>query len=134
MRGDETEPPANSAGNATPSNAEMSSLGDAVQEKRPKRPSQEKKAKEKATGRDRTEEPLGERATPASAGGQAGHGEGSAVVRAEELMGRAGERVGHGLLIGSQKLRRSIALAREAADDLWAEAESIRRGERSNPE
>jgi hypothetical protein len=55
-----------------------------------------------------------------------------AVVRAEEIMDRAGERVGQLLRAGSHQVQRGIALAREATEDLRAEAESIRRGERSS--
>lgn len=58
----------------------------------------------------------------------------AAVARAEVIMDRAGERVGQLLRFGGQQVHRSAALAREAIEDFVAEAESIRRGERPNPD
>jgi hypothetical protein len=47
----------------------------------------------------------------------------SDVERANELIEEWGERVGHWL-------SRASARAREEAEDIWAEAQSIRHGER----
>lgn len=47
--------------------------------------------------------------------------------RAEELVDDAGERIGHfASLVGGQLLR-IAARAREEAEDIWVEAQSIRR-------
>ncbi len=54
----------------------------------------------------------------------------SAEERAEELVDRAGQRLAHWAGLAALRLLKGAALAREAAEDVWAEAQSIRRGER----
>jgi hypothetical protein len=49
--------------------------------------------------------------------------------RAEVLVDRMGERFGHFLSIAGHQLRKATARAREEAEDIWAEAQMIRRGE-----
>jgi hypothetical protein len=117
-----------STGNARPSRSGTNKDGAAKQDKDSRSASRGKTGEEpKATAKDRTK-----RLEKVADRDGTGIEEIPAVVRAEELMDLAGERFGHLLLIGGQGLRRGLALAREAADDFWAEAESIRRGERSN--
>jgi len=82
-----------------------------------------------ALSREASEDHVGE-AERTSGDEEAGGEEAVAVVRAEAIMDRAGERVGQLLRAGSHQVQRGIALAREATEDLRAEAESIRRGER----
>lgn len=53
-----------------------------------------------------------------------------ATERAEELVDRLGGRLGLFAALTALQLRRLAARAREEAEDLWAEAESVRRGER----
>ena len=84
-----------------------------------------------ALAREALEDHQGE-AEGTSADEQAGADLAPAVARAEDIMDRAGERVGQLLRAGSHQVQRGIALAREATEDLRAEAESIRRGERSS--
>jgi hypothetical protein len=50
--------------------------------------------------------------------------------RAEELVDQWGERVGHFASQIGQTFQRWAARAREEVEDMWAEAQSIRRGER----
>ena len=50
--------------------------------------------------------------------------------RAEELVDRAGQTLAHWASLAALRLVKAAALAREAAEDVWAEAQSIRRGER----
>jgi len=52
-----------------------------------------------------------------------------AMERAEVLVDRLGVQLGHYLTIAGHQLRKAAALAREEAEDIWAEAQSIRRGE-----
>ena len=54
-----------------------------------------------------------------------------ATERAEELVDRMGEQVGRFASLLGLHVRRMAALAREEADDMWAEAQSIRRREPS---
>lgn len=54
----------------------------------------------------------------------------SADERAEELVDRAGQTLAHWTGLAALRLLKAAALAREAAEDVWAEAQSIRRGER----
>ncbi|CAA9587019.1 MAG: hypothetical protein AVDCRST_MAG19-5007 [uncultured Thermomicrobiales bacterium] len=51
----------------------------------------------------------------------------AATERAEEMLDRAGERVGRFASLLGQRVRRAAALAREEAEDMWAEAQSMRR-------
>ena len=54
----------------------------------------------------------------------------SPTERAEELVDRLGGRLGLFAGLATQRMRLLAARAREEAEDLWAEAQSIRRGER----
>ena len=54
----------------------------------------------------------------------------SPTERAEALVDRLGGRLGFFAGLTALQLRRATARAREEAEDLWAEAQSIRRGER----
>ena len=61
-------------------------------------------------------------------------GEGAArpaTERAEELLDRTGQRLGSLAALVGLNVLRFAARAREEAEDIWAEAQSIRRGERS---
>lgn len=49
------------------------------------------------------------------------------VRKAEELVDRAGERIGHLASLLGRRLVRMAARAREEAEDIWAEAQEIRR-------
>ena len=49
--------------------------------------------------------------------------------RAEEMVDHLAERVGHYAGVVGQKLMWFFARAREEAEDIWAEAQAIRRGE-----
>ena len=51
----------------------------------------------------------------------------AATERAEEMLDRAGEQVGRFASLLSLRLRQGVALAREEAEDMWAEAQSMRR-------
>jgi hypothetical protein len=52
-----------------------------------------------------------------------------AMQRAEELVDRMGERVAHYAALLGTKIKEWAARLREEAEDIWAEAQSIRRGE-----
>ncbi len=54
----------------------------------------------------------------------------SPTERAEELVDRLGGRLGLFAGLAALRMRLLAARAREEAEDLWAEAQSIRRGER----
>lgn len=51
------------------------------------------------------------------------------MLRAEEAVDRAGERVGHFVSATGHGLLSFVARAREEAEDIWAEAQSIRNGQ-----
>jgi hypothetical protein len=53
------------------------------------------------------------------------------VQRAEVVVDQLGQRLGHFLSIAGQQLRKVAARTREEAEDIWAEAQNIRRGEHS---
>lgn len=53
-----------------------------------------------------------------------------ATERAEESLNRAGEQLGLFAATFSHRVRRSVALAREEAEDVLAEAQSLRRQDR----
>lgn len=53
------------------------------------------------------------------------------VERAEEIVDRLAERVAHYTSVWGRQLWRASARIREEAEDLWAEAQSIRRGDQS---
>ncbi len=50
----------------------------------------------------------------------------AATARAEELVDRLGESVGHLASLAGWRLLKVAALAREEAEDVWAEAQSLR--------
>ena len=52
----------------------------------------------------------------------------SANLRAEELLDQAGERLGRWSSEAYLQLRKAAALLREEAEDIWAEAQSLRAG------
>ena len=52
-----------------------------------------------------------------------------ATERAEQMLDRLGQRVGRYASLTGLRLRRMAAVAREEAEDIWAEAESVRRRE-----
>ncbi len=58
------------------------------------------------------------------------HPERPAEERAEELVDHAGQTLARWAGLAALRLLKAAALAREAAEDVWAEAQSIRRGER----
>ena len=49
--------------------------------------------------------------------------------RAEELADRMGQRLGHVTMLVGLRVRKTAARGREEAEDMWAEAQSIRRGD-----
>jgi hypothetical protein len=51
--------------------------------------------------------------------------------RAEVLVDQLGARFGQWLTSANHQVRKMAALAREEAEDMWAEAQSIRRGDRA---
>ncbi len=53
----------------------------------------------------------------------------SAEERAEELVDRVGQRLGYVASLLALRVLKVAALVREEAEDVWAEAQSIRRGE-----
>ena len=55
----------------------------------------------------------------------------AATERAEELVDRVGESVGHLASLAGWRLLRAAAFVREEAEDMWAEAQSIRRAQSS---
>jgi hypothetical protein len=57
----------------------------------------------------------------------------SSVDRVEEIMDQAGHKVGALTSQLGQSLFRMLAHARETLEDCWAEAQSIRRGEKNDP-
>jgi hypothetical protein len=63
---------------------------------------------------------------PASQGNGA---ERSQMERAEEMVDRIAERVSELTSVWGRKVLRLAARAREEAEDIWAEAQAIRRGE-----
>ncbi|MBA2364530.1 MAG: hypothetical protein H0V86_13465 [Chloroflexia bacterium] len=54
-----------------------------------------------------------------------------ATERAEELADRMGRRLGHATILVGLRIRKMAALAREEAEDMWAEAQSL--GRRDKP-
>lgn len=51
--------------------------------------------------------------------------------RAEVLVDQVGARLGHFLSAAGYQVRKATARAREEAEDIWAEAQAIRRGDHS---
>jgi len=68
----------------------------------------------------------GARSSNAGAGSEAAKR--PAMERAEELADRLGEQIGHYASVVGYNVLRFFARAREEAEDIWAEAQSIRRG------
>jgi hypothetical protein len=64
-------------------------------------------------------------------GGTQGGPERPAAERAEALLDQVGERLGKFLNRAGQEVRKATARAREEAEDMWAEAQHIRRGEQA---
>jgi len=54
----------------------------------------------------------------------------AAQARAEDMVDRAGERVGQLATTLSRRVQVLLARAREEAEDIWAEAQSMRHGDR----
>ncbi len=54
----------------------------------------------------------------------------SPTKRAEELVDGAAERISQLTRLAGPSIRRFVALAREEAEDIWAEAQQIRRSDR----
>lgn len=54
-----------------------------------------------------------------------------ATERAEETLDKAGERLGVFAAAMSHRVRKAAALAREEAEDIWAEAQSLRQKDAS---
>jgi hypothetical protein len=52
-----------------------------------------------------------------------------ATERAEDMVDRAGERVGELAATLGRRLQVFVARAREEAEDIWAEAQSMRHGD-----
>ncbi len=50
----------------------------------------------------------------------------AATARAEELVDRVGESVGHLASLAGWRILRAAAFVREEAEDVWAEAQSVR--------
>lgn len=51
-------------------------------------------------------------------------------ARAEELVDKLGERLGYFATLVSQRVEWAVARAREEAEDIWAEAQEVRRNKR----
>jgi hypothetical protein len=62
-------------------------------------------------------------------GGNSSSANDAAMERAEALVERMGERLGRFLSASGYQLRKAAARAREEAEDIWAEAQTIRRKE-----
>ena len=60
---------------------------------------------------------------------QGGRSSRPATERAEELVDRAGESAGHLAALAGWRLLRAAAFVREGAEDVWAEAQSVRRSQ-----
>jgi hypothetical protein len=58
---------------------------------------------------------------------------GSATERAETLLGGMGARLDLMVELAGPRLRRFVALTREEAEDMWAEAQHIRRSNSGDP-
>ena len=55
----------------------------------------------------------------------------TATARAEELVDRMGEGVGHLASLAGWRLLKAAAFVREEAEDVWAEAQGVRRARRA---
>ena len=56
-----------------------------------------------------------------------------ATQRAEILVDQAGERLGRFLSAAGQEIRKAAARTREEAEDIWAEAQNMRRSWEAKP-
>lgn len=63
----------------------------------------------------------------ATGGGETASTPDPAIARAEELVDRVGEQVGQWLSRLGHSTQRTLARAREEAEDIWAEAQHLRR-------
>ncbi len=63
--------------------------------------------------------------------GQGGSSRRPATERAEELVDRLGESVGQFASLAGLRLLKVAALVREEAEDVWAEAQSVRHAQQS---
>lgn len=54
-----------------------------------------------------------------------------ATQRAEEMVDRVGEQIGHYVSIFGHNVLKWVARAREEAEDIWAEAQAIRERQRN---
>jgi hypothetical protein len=85
--------------------------------------------REDGAARAESEREQTRRGTEAQAQGEADEGGGDETMRrAEEMIDRVAERVGEFTSYLGRKILRLGARAREEAEDMWAEAQSIRRG------
>src|SRR5437763_14585825 len=57
-----------------------------------------------------------------------------ATLKAEEMVDRMGSRINQFTSIASLQIQRTVAHAREEAEDMWAEAQNIRRQNGRNPQ
>jgi hypothetical protein len=57
-----------------------------------------------------------------------------ATEKAEELVDRLGQRIGHFAALTSLQIQRAAARAREEAEDMWAEAQNIRQENSRKPQ
>ena len=62
---------------------------------------------------------------------QNGQSQPKPAERAEVLVDQMGERLGRFLSVAGYQVRKATARAREEAEDIWAEAQAIRRGDHS---
>jgi hypothetical protein len=60
------------------------------------------------------------------------HSQTTPAERAEVLVDQLGTRLGHFLSIAGYQVRKATARAREEAEDIWAEAQAIRRRDHSS--
>ena len=83
--------------------------------------------REKADQRNQPKTTQGEKPSqPAPAPIQAGESSRLAMEKADELVGRLEQRIGHFTTLISFQVQKATALIREEAEDMWAEAQSIR--------
>jgi hypothetical protein len=57
-----------------------------------------------------------------------------ATERAEELADRMGQRIGYVTTLVGLRIRKTAARAREEAEDMWAEVQSIRASKEAIPD
>ena len=78
---------------------------------------------------DRLDEPQSDsdESSNGSPAGRAGEAYQQATVKAGQLVDQWGQRISHYTAIAGLQVRRAVARAREEAEDIWAEAQSISR-------